>query len=186
MARQLEKRLFPAFTALYPLPVVLVTCGDYMGENNAITVAWVGTVASEPPMIAIGVRPTRYSFGLLQRYGDFVVNLPRANQVDILNYCGTISGRTTDKFKEAGITPARADNVRAPIIAEFPVNIECKVKNRISVGSHDLFLGEVVSVHVDSDILVDGKIDPSKMDPVVYFNGQYFQLGDAIGKTENN
>lgn len=184
MANQPEKRLFPASTALYPLPAVLVTCGDYMGENNAITLAWVGTVSSEPPMIAIGVRPTRYSFGLLQRYGDFVVNLPRASQVDILNYCGTVSGRTTDKFKTAGITPARADNVRAPIITEFPVNIECKVTNRISLGSHDLFLGEVVSVHVDPDILVDGKIEPSKMDPVAYFGGQYFQLGDAIGKRE--
>lgn len=156
-----------------------------MGETNAITLAWVGTVSSEPPMIAIGVRPTRYSFGLLQRYGDFVVNLPRADQVDILNYCGTVSGRTEDKFKAAGLTPARADNVRAPIVSEFPVNIECKVKNRISLGSHDLFLGEVVSVHVDTEILVRGDIDPEKMDPVAYFNGQYFALGHQIGKRDD-
>ncbi len=184
MAKNPEKRLLPASTALYPLPAVLVTCGDYMGEINAITLAWVGTVASEPPTIGIGVRPTRYSFGLLQRYGDFVINLPRANQVDILGYCGSVSGRNEDKFKASGLTPMRADNVRAPIVAEFPVNIECKIKNRISLGSHDLFLGEVVSVHADPDIMAEGDIDPHKMDPVAYFKGQYFALGDVIGKRD--
>ncbi|MGI6661534.1 MAG: flavin reductase family protein [Bacillota bacterium] len=182
MANQIEKRLYPASTALNPTPVVLVTCGDYMGEANAITLAWVGTVSSEPPMIAIGVRPTRYSFGLLQRYGDFVVNLPTADHVDILNYCGTVSGRTEDKFNGAGITPARADNVRAPLVAEFPVNIECKIRNRIGLGSHDLFLGEVMCVHIAPEILTRGDIDPEKMNPLAYFKGQYFTLGDPVGK----
>ena len=184
MAKSIEKRLLPASTALYPVPAVLVTCGDYMGEMNAITLAWVGTVSSEPPTIGIGVRPTRYSFGLLQRYGDFVVNLPKASQVDILGYCGSVSGRSEDKFKTAGLTPMRSDSVRAPIVAEFPVNIECKIKNRISLGSHDLFLGEVVSVHVDQSIMSEGRIDPKKMDPVAYVNGQYFSLGDMIAKRD--
>ncbi len=181
LAKQLEKRLFPASTALYPLPVVLVTCGDYMAEANAITQAWVGTVSSDPPIIAIGVRPTRYSFGLLQRYGDFVVNLPGVDHVDILNYCGTVSGRTEDKFKTAGLTPARAEKVRAPLISEFPINIECKIKNRTSLGSHDLFLGEVVSVHASPHVLTRGEIDPQKSAPLAYFNGQYFALGDRLG-----
>lgn len=182
MANQVEKRLYPASTALYPTPVVLVTCGDYMGEANAITIAWVGTVSSEPPMIAIGVRPTRYSFGLLQRYGDFVVNLPTADHVDILNYCGTVSGRNEDKFKGAGITPIRADQVRAPLVAEFPVNMECKIRNRISLGSHDLFLGEVLCVHIAPEILERGEVDPEKMNPLAYFKGSYFALGDEVGK----
>jgi flavin reductase (DIM6/NTAB) family NADH-FMN oxidoreductase RutF len=185
LANQTEKRLYPPSAALCPTPVVLVTCGDYMGEMNAITVAWVGTVASEPPMIAIGIRPTRYSFGLLQRYGDFVVNLPTTDHVDVLNYCGTVSGRNEDKFKGAGITPARADNVRAPLVAEFPVNIECKIKNRIGSGSHDLFLGEVMCVHIAPEVLSRGDIDPEKMNPLAYFNGLYFALGDQVGKTPN-
>lgn len=176
------KRVLAAGTVLYPLPAVLVTCGDITGEKNAITLAWVGTASSEPPCIAIGVRPTRYSYGLIQRYGDFVVNLPRADQVQILEYCGAVSGRTEDKFAKAGITPVRAENVRSPMVAEFPVNIECKVKTRIPLGSHDLFVGEVLAVHADPEVLTEGSIDPEKMDPVAYFRGNYFRLGEMIAK----
>lgn len=182
MADKPLKRILAPTTALYPLPVVLVTCGDFMGDRNAITLAWVGTVASEPPAVAIGVRPTRYSYGLIQRYGDFVINLPRAEHVDILEYCGTVSGRNEDKFEKAGLTPERPENVRAPLVAEFPVNIECKVKNRISLASHHVFIGEVVAVHVDPEIMTEGEIDPAKMDPVAYFRGKYLRLGDVIGK----
>jgi flavin reductase (DIM6/NTAB) family NADH-FMN oxidoreductase RutF len=174
------KRLLAPGTVLYPAPAVLVTCGDLTGEKNAITLAWVGTASSEPPCIAIGVRPTRYSYGLIQRYGDFVVNLPRADQVGILEYCGSVSGRTEDKFAKAGITAARADSVRAPLVAEFPVNIECKVKSRIPLGSHDLFVGEVLAVHADPDVLTDGEIDPAKADPVAFFRGSYYRLGDRV------
>lgn len=174
------KRVLAPGTILYPTPAVLVTCGDMAGEKNAITLAWVGTASSEPPCIAIGVRPTRYSYGLIQRYGDFVVNLPRADQAGILQYCGSVSGRTEDKFAKAGITAVRSDNVRAPIVAEFPVNIECKVKTRIPLGSHDLFVGEVLSVQVDPGVLTDGELDPAKMDPVAYFRGMYFKLGTKV------
>lgn len=176
------KRILAPGTVLYPLPAVLVTCGDLGGEKNAITLAWVGTAASEPPCIVIGVRPTRFSYGLIQRYGDFVVNLPRADQVSVLEYCGTVSGRTEDKFAKAGLTPVRGESVRAPLVEEFPVNIECKVKDRIPLGSHDLFIGEVVSVHADSSVLTEGSIDPAKMDPVAYFRGNYFRLGEMIAK----
>jgi len=176
------KRVLAPATVLYPVPAVLVTCGDSSGEKNAITLAWVGTASSEPPCIAIGVRPTRYSYGLIQRYGDFVVNLPRASQTGILEYCGSVSGRTEDKFAKLGLTPERSTNVRAPLVAEFPVNIECKVKTRISLGSHDLFIGEVLAVHADSDILTDGEIDPAKMDPVAYFCGSYFRLAGKVSE----
>ncbi|MGI6642473.1 MAG: flavin reductase family protein [Bacillota bacterium] len=174
------KRSLSPSTALYPVPAVLVTCGDLSGEKNAITLAWVGTVSSDPPMIAIGVRPVRYSFGLIQRYGDFVVNLPRAEQADILRYCGTVSGRNEDKFAKVNLTAARGDYVRAPLVAEFPVNIECKVRNRLSLGSHDLFLGEVVSVHADPDVLTNGEVDAVKARPLAYFRGRYHYLGEVI------
>ncbi len=176
------KRLLAAGTVLYPLPAVLVTCGDVTGEKNAITLAWVGTASSEPPCIAIGVRPTRYSYGLIQRYGDFVVNLPRADQVPLLEYCGSVSGRTEDKFAKAGLTAVRCENVRAPMVEEFPVSIECKVKNRVPLGSHDLFVAEVLAVHADPAVLTDGIIDPGKLNPVAYFRGNYFRLGEMIAK----
>lgn len=176
------KRVLGPSTALYPLPAVLVTCGDMDAEKNAITLAWVGTASSEPPCVTIGVRPTRYSFGLIQRYGDFVLNLPRADQVSVLEYCGSVSGRNEDKFVKAGITPVAAEKTRAPLVAEFPVNIECKVRNRVSLGSHDLFIGEIVAVHVDASVMTGGEVDASKMMPVSYFRGQYHRLGELIEK----
>lgn len=176
------KRILAAGTVLYPLPAVLVTCGELAGEKNAITLAWVGTASSEPPCVVIGVRPTRFSYGLIQRYGDFVVNLPRADQVPVLEYCGTVSGRTEDKFAKAGLTALRAENVRAPMVAEFPVNIECKVRDRIALGSHDLFIGEVLAVHADPEVLTEGSIDPAKMDPVAFVRGNYYRLGEIIPK----
>lgn len=124
--------------------------------------------------------PVRYSFGLIQRYGDFVVNLPRADQADILEYCGTVSGRSEDKFAKAGITAVKGDYVRSPLAAEFPVNIECKVRDRLSLGSHDLFLGEVVSVHADPDVLTNGEVDAVKARPLAYFKGRYYRLGERI------
>lgn len=177
-----EKRILAATTVLYPAPVVLVSCGDFMGEKNALTVAWTGTVASDPPAVVIGIRPTRYSFGLIQRYGDFVVNLPGAEHVDILEYCGNVSGRTEDKFEKAGLTPGRPESVRAPLVNEFPVNIECKVKDRIPMGSHDLFIAEVMGVHVDPSVLTEGEIDAEKMRAIAYWNGKYYRLGEMVEK----
>lgn len=179
----LTKRTLGPSAALQPVPAVLVTCGDMEAEMNAITLAWVGTAASEPPCVTIGVRPTRYSFGLIQRYGDFVLNLPRADQVGVLEYCGKVSGRNEDKFKGAGITPVAAQKTRAPLVLEFPVNIECKVRDKVSLGSHDLFIGEIVAVHVDDSIMTAGEIDPVKMAPVSYFRGQYYKLGEVADKT---
>lgn len=178
-----EKRILAPTTVLYPAPVVLVSCGDFDGEKNVLTVAWTGTVASDPPAVVIGIRPTRYSFGLIQRYGDFVLNLPREEHVSILEYCGSASGRTENKFERAGITPDRPDSVRAPLVREFPVNIECKVKDRIPMGSHDLFIAEVVVVHVDPAVMTEGEIDPQKMGAVAYWNGRYHKLGDRVARS---
>ncbi len=174
------KRSFAPETALYPVPAVLVTCGDIATEKNAITVAWVGTASSEPPMVTIGIRPVRFSFGLIQRYGDFVINLPNASQVDALSYCGAVSGRNEDKFAKANLTAVRADLVRAPLIQEFPVNIECKVRDRLSLGSHHLFVGEVVRVHIAQEVLENGKIEASLAKPLAYFRGEFYGLGDRL------
>jgi flavin reductase (DIM6/NTAB) family NADH-FMN oxidoreductase RutF len=180
LAEAPKKRSLTASTWLCPLPVVMASCGDIEGDMNIITLAWVGTASSEPATIAIGVRPTRYSWGLIQRYGDFVINLPDASQVEALQYCGTVSGRNEDKFEKTGFTAVRADAVRSPIIAECPVNIECKVKDRISLGSHDLFLGEVVAVHGNADLISEGTIAFTKYAPISYCRGKYYRLGDEI------
>lgn len=168
-----NKRLLSPSAWLSPLPVVMVSCGDIEGDMNIITLAWVGMAASEPPAISIGVRPTRYSWGLIQRYGDFVVNVPDASQVEQVQYCGSVSGRNEDKFKNAGFTPVKGHRVRAPLIAQCPLNIECRVKGRFSIGSHDLFVGEILSAQGDADILTGGELDFTKYDPLAYFRGKY-------------
>lgn len=180
MDKAVSKRSLPLSTALFPVPVILATCGDISGDKNAITLGWVGVASSDPPIITIGVRPTRYSYGLIQRYGDFVLNLPNADQVPILNYCGTVSGRNEDKFAKANLTAVKADVVRAPLIAEFAVNIECKVKDRISLGSHDMFIGEVVAVHADPSVVTGNRPDPGKASAIAYGLGRYYALGDVI------
>ncbi|HHY44223.1 MAG TPA: flavin reductase family protein [Firmicutes bacterium] len=177
-----SKRVLSPAPLLCPVPVVVVTCGDIDAEKNAITLAWVGVASSEPPCVTIGVRPTRYSFGLIQRYGDFVINVPGADQVEAVKYCGSVSGRNEDKFKGAALTPIPAERVRAPLIKEFPLNLECKVKSRISLGSHDLFIGEIVEVHANSDILTAGEIDLAKLQAVTYFRGKYYPLGGPADK----
>ena len=182
MDRAASKRALAPSTALFPVPVVLATCGDISGDKNALTLAWVGTASSDPPFITIGVRPTRYSYGLIQRYGDFVLNLPNADQVPLLEYCGTVSGRNEDKFARANLTAVKADVVRAPLVAEFGVNIECRVRDRISLGSHDMFIGEVVAVHGDPSLLTDGSLDPGKAGALAYGMGKYYALGGLVEK----
>ncbi len=174
------KRALAPTTALFPVPLVLVTCGDIAGDMNAITLAWAGIASSEPPHLAIGVRPTRYSYGLIQRYSDFVVNLPGFEQMPVLEYCGSASGRNEDKFRKAALTPVKADIVRAPLLKEFKVNIECKVRQKVSLGSHDLFIGEVVAVHADLSLVVDGNLDPARLGAVAYAMGRHYRMGDRV------
>lgn len=134
---------------LYPVPAVMVTTGDGRGNDNIITVAWAGTVNSEPPMISISVRQSRYSHELLTANGEFAVNLVTRKLCYAMDYCGVKSGRDIDKFKECHLSKAKASTINVPVIAESPVNIECRVSNILKLGSHDMFIGEVVSVMVD-------------------------------------
>lgn len=167
---------------MFPCPVVLVTCVDSKGKPNIITLAWAGTVCSDPPTLGLGIRPHRYSYGLIEASGEFVVNIPTKEILREADFCGTVSGRDVDKFSATGLTPEPAEKVKPPLIRECPVNIECVVREKIPLGSHHLFLGEVVSVHVDQDILNDeGGVDFTKVAPFVYNQREYWSLHQKIG-----
>ncbi|MFB0545445.1 MAG: flavin reductase family protein [Anaerolineae bacterium] len=177
----MAKRVQKPFPALYPIPVVLVTCLDEDNEPNVLTVAWIGTVSSTPPQIAISVRPYRYSHALIRETGEFVVNIPTEDLLHAVDYCGRISKSTRDKFADTGLTPEPASQVRVPIIGECPVNIECKVVESVSLGSHDLFVGEIVAVHVDEELLdEEGFIDYVKAKAVAYLGNEYWSLGERL------
>lgn len=170
------------WTALFPCPVVLVTCLDNEANPNIITLAWVGTVCSEPPIIAAGIRPTRYSHGLIKSNKEFVVNIPTTKILRESDYCGVSSGKNVEKFSETKLTKQKAENVKSPLIKECPVNIECKLKEVIPLGAHDLFLGEIVQVHVDNEILDEkGNIDFKKADPFVFNQGEYWSINKKLG-----
>ena len=136
-------------TVLYPLPSVLVSCGATPEEYNLLTVAWTGTVCSDPPMCYVSIRPERHSYGIIRRTGEFVINLTTRSLARATDWCGVRSGRDFDKFREMGLTPVASDLVAAPVVAESPVNIECRVRQIMPLGSHDLFLSAVVGVQVD-------------------------------------
>ncbi len=170
------------FAALYPCPVVLVTCTDSVGRPNIITLAWAGTVCSEPPMVGLGIRPSRYSHGLISKSKEFVVNIPSAKIIIETDYCGITSGKDVDKFVETNLTVEKADYVNCPLIKECPINIECILKKIISLGAHDLFIGEIVQVHVDQNVLdPKGNINFTKADPFTYNQGEYWNLNKKIG-----
>lgn len=167
-------------TALYPVPAVLVSCG--LGSRaNIITLAWAGTLCSNPPMLGLGVRPSRHSHGLIEEVGEFVVNLPTADQVEWVDYCGTVSGRDEDKWVACGFTPGSGTAVGVPLIAECPVNLECQLKQTLSLGSHDLFIGQVVAVQIDEDVLGErGSLDVTKARPLTYVTGDYHRVGELL------
>lgn len=167
---------------LAPVPVVLVSCaGQGEAAPNLITIAWCGTVCSDPAMLSISVRPERHSHGLIVDSGEFVVNLPTVAQTRITDWCGVVSGRDHDKFAEAGLTAAPAEKVGCPIVKECPVNIECRVTRRLPLGSHDLFLAEVVAVQVSAHLIdARGKFRLDQAGLIAYGLGHYFTLGRAI------
>lgn len=168
---------------IYPLPAVLVSCGAVPDEYNLLTVAWTGTVCSDPAMCYISVRPERHSYDIIRRTGEFVINLTTEELARATDWCGVRSGRDYDKFRETGLTPGLAYVVAAPTVAEAPLSIECRVKQILPLGSHDMFLAEVVNVQADERYLdADGRFDLERARPLVYSHGEYFRLGEAIGR----
>ena len=168
---------------LYPLPAVMVSVSDREGNDNIITVAWAGTVCTNPPMVSISVRPERYSYHMIKETGEFVINLTNKKLAFATDYCGVKSGREVDKFKEMHLTKEQAEKVKVPLIKESPVNIECQVRECKELGSHHMFLADVLAVHVDEAYMKEnGKFDLNAADLITYSHGEYFLLGEKLGK----
>lgn len=168
---------------VYPLPAVLVTVTDGEGNDNVLTIAWTGTICTNPALAYISVRKERHSYDMLKKTGEFVINLTTEELVFATDFCGVRSGRDMDKFKEMNLTKEEATYVKAPMIKESPVNIECKVVEVKEYGSHDMFVAEVLAVHADEKYMDEtGKFDLSKANPIVYSHGEYYTMGEKIGK----
>jgi len=169
-------------TFIYPLPVVMVTSGD-MNKNNIITVAWTGIINTDKPMCYISVRKERYSHDIISRNKEFVINLTNKNLAFATDWCGVKSGAKVDKFKEMHLTKEKAKFVKCPLIKESPVSIECKVTEIKEMGSHDMFIAEILSIDADEKYIDDkGAFDITKCDLITYANGKYFTLGKQVGK----
>ncbi len=179
----MSKISFKPGNMLYPLPVVMVSVADKEGNSDIITVAWAGTVCTNPPMVSISVRPERFSHHMLMETGEFVINLTTKELVYATDYCGVKSGRDVDKWKEMKLTPVMGNVVKVPCIAESPVNIECKVVKVEKLGSHDMFTAEVVAVQVDDAYMDEKKsFHLSQAEPIVYSHGEYYLLGEKLGR----
>ena len=168
---------------LNPVPAVMVSVTDKEGKSNIITVAWAGTVCTNPPMVSISVRPSRYSYAILEETGEFVINLTNESLVKACDYCGVVSGRDVDKFKKTGLTPIPMQHVSAMGIGESPVNMECRITEKRELGSHTMFIAEVVGVTVDDSYMDEtGKFHINESGLVMYSHGEYFALGKKLGK----
>lgn len=179
----MAKQSWKAGNMLYPVPAVMVSCERAGEKPNIITLAWAGTICSDPVMVSISVRKERYSHSIIKETGEFVINLVTKDLTFATDYCGVKSGRDVDKFKEMNLTPIKIEGVNCSAIAESPLSLACKVKEIKELGSHDMFIAEVVSVTVDDKYMnADGKFELNSTGLVAYSHGEYFELGEKIGK----
>lgn len=178
----MSKQIWKPGTILYPVPVVMVSCGT-MENSNIITIAWTGTINTDPAMTYISVRPNRHSYNLIKESGEFVINVTTEELAFATDWCGVKSGKDFDKFKEMKLTRVMGKEVSCPLIKESPINIECKVKDIIDLGTHSMFLGQVVCVHADEQYMDEaGKFDFAASKPICYSHGEYYGLGKYKGK----
>ena len=184
MPRNLKKLLWKPGTMIYPIPAVLVSCGEYGGKQNILTVAWTGVVCSDPAMCSISIRPGRFSYEMIRKSGEFAINLTTAAMARAVDWCGVKSGRDLDKFKEMKLTATPAKHIRAPLIAESPVNLECRVREVRELGSHPMFIAEILAVHADPSYFdpKTGFFNLAAAEPLCYCHGHYYRLGKHIGK----
>lgn len=179
----MAKQTWKAGNMLNPVPAVMVSVADRMGKLNIITVAWAGTICTNPPMVSISVRPERYSYHMIEETKEFVINLTTEELTKACDYCGVVSGKDVDKFKEMHLTPFSVESCKAPAIKESPVNIACKVVKKEELGSHHMFLAEVVSVTVEDGYMNEsGKFLINELGLVMYSHGEYFSMGEKLGK----
>ena len=167
---------------LAPVPVVLLTCVGRDGIANVLTVSWVSVVCGTPPMVGVAVRMERFSYALMQKTGEFVLNIPSAALLRAVDFCGTVSGEAVDKLVQANLTPVPGMKVRPPMIKECPINLECVVRQTLPLGSHALFLAEVAAVHADADVVEDGMIVLGRVAPLTFdpFGGDYWSLKEVV------
>ena len=179
-----EKVEFKGSVVLNPVPVVLITSKNKEGKENVFTVGWIGTVCTKPPMLSISIRPERLSYEYIKETMEFTVNLPSINMTKAVDYCGVRPGRKFDKIKEMNFTMREGSNINVSYIDECPVSIECKVKSIIPLGTHDLFIADVVGSHIDKDLIDEkGKIHFEEADLITYCHGEYFKMDtEALGK----
>lgn len=175
------RKILNSGTLLAPLPAVMVSCGT-PEKANVLTVAWTGILNTKPPMTYISVRPTRHSYGIIKESGEFVINLTTSKMVRETDFCGVKSGRDTDKLKKCGLHPAAASAVKAPLIEESPLALECRVTEIKPFGSHDMFIAEILAVNVDGRYIDSkGKINLNQAGLMAYSHGEYFALGRKLG-----
>ena len=178
----MSKTMWKPGTFIYPIPAVMVSCGS-MEKSNIITVAWTGIINTNPPMVYISVRPTRYSYNLIKNQKEFVINLTNEKSVRATDWCGVKSGAKFDKFKEMNLHKEKANFVKCPLIKESPVSIECKLKEIKELGSHHMFIAEVLAINADEKYIDEkGAFNISKCNLIAYSNGSYYQLGKKLGK----
>lgn len=184
MGNMEKKQIWKAGNMLYPVPAVMVSCGDKKGNRNIITIAWTGTICSDPAMVSISVRPERHSYEMICQTGEFVINLTTKELAYATDWCGVKSGRELDKFSAMKLTAAKGNRLQyAPIIEESPVNIECRVTEKKELGSHHMFLAEVLDVMVSEKYMNEtGKFELNDTGLVAYSHGEYFCLGEKLGK----
>jgi flavin reductase (DIM6/NTAB) family NADH-FMN oxidoreductase RutF len=181
MVVDMGKVTWKAGTFVYPVPAAMVTCGD-MEKSNIITVAWTGIINSNPAMAYISVRPERYSYNIIKETGEFAINLTSKDLVYATDWCGVKSGANVDKFKEMNLEKEELSIINCPGIKESPVSVECKVKDIKKLGSHDMFMAEVVAINVKEEYIDElGGFDITKCDLIAYANGKYYGLGDKLG-----
>jgi flavin reductase (DIM6/NTAB) family NADH-FMN oxidoreductase RutF len=180
----MSKLIWKPGTMIYPVPVVMVSCGSDASEYNIITVSWTGTICTDPPMCYISVRPGRHSYEIIRKNGAYVINLTTASLASAADWCGVKSGREHNKFDEMKLTPVSASRVPAPMIRESPVNIECIVKDIRELGTHHMFISEVVTVHADEEYFDSrtGLFRLNEARPVCYSHGKYYETGALLGK----
>ncbi len=179
-----KKEMWKGGTMIYPLPAPMITCGDIDGSYNIITIAWTGIISTDPPRCYISVRPNRFSYGIIKDNGEFIINLTTAELAYATDWCGVKSGKDVDKFKEMNLTPQRAKDVKPPMIGESPINIECKVFDILEMGSHHMFLADILRIHATEKFInkETGAFNLSKADPICYSHGKYYSINKFIGK----
>ena len=178
----MAKQTWKPGNMIYPLPTVLVTCRDKAGNENVFTVAWTGIMCTRPPVTYISVWPQRYSFELIDKSGEFVINLASKELVKAVDFCGVKSGKNINKFEYTGLTVSDGSMVKAPVIEQSPLSLECKVRDKIELGTHTVFIADIVAVDVAQQLIdKDGRLELENADLIAYSHGEYYELGKKLG-----